>query len=34
MPAEILDASPLQRIAPSLGIGLDDWIALVSENMG
>jgi hypothetical protein len=33
MPPEILNPSPLQRIAPSLGVDLGDRIAL-SKNMG
>ena len=33
IPAEITDSCPQQRIAPSLRIDLDDWIALISENM-
>jgi len=34
MPSEIMNFSPQQRIAPNLGVDLDDWIALVNENMG
>lgn len=34
MPPEILNPGSLQRIAPSLGVDLDDRIAVVSENMG
>lgn len=34
MPPEILNPGPLQCIAPSLGIDLDDWISLISENLG
>ena len=34
MPPEILNSRPLQRIAPSLGVDLDKWIALESKNMG
>ncbi len=34
MPAEILNSGPLQRIAPSLGVDLDDWTTLVGEYMG
>ena len=34
MPPKILNLCPLQRIAPSLGVDLDDWISFVSKNMG
>lgn len=33
MPPKIRNLSPLQRVPPCLGVDLDDWIALVSENM-
>jgi len=33
MPPEILNPGTLQRIAPSFGIHLDDWISLVGENV-
>ena len=33
MPAKIMNPRPQQRIAPSLGIDLNDWISLMGEHM-
>ena len=33
VPTEIVNASTLQRVAPGLGIDLNDWIAFVGENV-
>lgn len=33
MPAKILNPGPLQRIAPSLGVDLDDWMAIIGKNV-
>ncbi len=33
MPAKILDANPNQRLVPCLGVDLDDWLAVIGENI-
>jgi hypothetical protein len=33
VPAEVLDASPIQRLSPGFGVDLLDWISPVTEHV-